>query len=530
MTHPEDGFQDNLPSRVLQIARKNGHEHLLLRESLVVGVSGGADSLALLHILIALRGEQAINLHVAHINHGFRRSEGQEDAEFVRRTAQEWGLPFTTCSFDVPAYAKHHKLSGEDAARRVRYAFLAGVAAQVGGTVTVAHNADDQVETVLLNMLRGTGVSGLAAMDALGLVPILADEPEFAGLSNVALPTAIEVFRPLLSIWREEITRYCEAVGLHPRTDATNQDPKYRRNQIRHELLPHLEQAYSPAIKRHLFNLAEIASAEDRLVEQLADQEWGRVADVSAGTGIVQFVCGEFAQVPEALRRRIVRRAIREVAGTLEGITFEHTCKACEVLAGAQDSPSELHLPHSVVVQRRGDRALVATSKALRALNYLSQQDSLAWPVIKLDMEHTLIPGNALQLREGWVLTSEVTQVGAAAGEPGELLALFDADAIRQYEPLALRTRRPGDYIEPLGMSGRKTLQDLYVDAKIPGKLRARLPVVAPGQQTSEVLWVPGRGGRRSRHALVTANTERVLRLEFRNSESGKGDEASVGD
>ena len=495
----------------------------------MVGVSGGADSLALLHILIALRGEQANNLHVAHLDHGFRGSGGQADAAFVISIAQKWGVPCTTFSFDVPAYAKRHKLSAEDAARRVRYAFLAGVAAQVGGTVTVAHNADDQVETVLLNLLRGTGVSGLAGMHALGLVPISADEPEFASLSNAPLPPEIEVFRPLLSIWREEIARYCEAVGLQPRTDATNQDPKYRRNQIRHALLPHLQQAYSPAIKRHLFNLAEIASSEDDLVEQFADQEWGRVADVSAGKGVVQFVCSEFSQLPEALRRRMVRHAIREVAGTLEGITFEHICTAVEVLAGTQGSPSELHLPHGVVVQRRGEKALIATSKALQATNDLTQQNTSAWPVMEPSVEYALTPGDSLQLDEGWVVTSGITQFGEAIGEPGELLALFDTEAIGQHEPLAIRTRRPGDYIEPLGMSGHKTLQDLYVDAKIPGELRGRLPIVASGQHVSEAIWVPGRGGRRSRHAPLTADTGRVLRLEFRKSESQKGDEASVG-
>jgi tRNA(Ile)-lysidine synthase len=514
---------------VLQVACKNGHEHLLLREPLVVGVSGGADSLALLHILIALRGEQASNLHVAHLDHGFRGNEGQEDAEFVRHTADEWGVPCTTLFFDVPAYAKLHKLSAEDAARRVRYAFLAGVAAQVGGTVMVAHNADDQVETVLLNLLRGTGVSGLAGMHALGLVPIAADEAEFAGLSSVPLPTVIEVFRPLLCIWREEIMRYCEAVGLQPRSDATNQDPKYRRNRIRHELLPHLQQAYSPAIKRHLFNLAEIASSEDSLVEQLADQEWRRVAGLSAGEGVVQFVCSEVAGLPEALQRRIVRRAIREVAGTVEGTTFEHICRAGEVLTCAQGSPSELHLPHGLVVQRRGERSLITTSKALRDLYYLSQQSTSAWPLMEPNMEYALTPGGSLDLEEGWVLTSELTQIGEVTGKPGELIALFDADAIRQYEPLAIRTRRPGDCIEPIGMPGHKTLQDLYVDAKIPGELRGRLPILISGQQSSEALWVPGQGGRRSRHALLTADTERVLRLEFRKSESQKGDEASVG-
>src|SRR5207237_6434784 len=153
--------------------RRAGLERYLLAEPLMVGVSGGADSLALLHILCTLRGADAVRtLHVAHLDHGFRGEESAEDARFVGSIAEEWGLPCTVRRFDVPAYARSHRLSPEEAARRVRYAFLGVLAAQHGAAVAVAHTADDQVETVLMNLLRGSGVSGLAGMRMLSHMPL----------------------------------------------------------------------------------------------------------------------------------------------------------------------------------------------------------------------------------------------------------------------------------------------------------------------------------------------------------------------
>src|SRR5438876_803237 len=287
----------HLSTKALESARRAGLEYYLLAEPLVVGVSGGADSLALLRILYTLRGADAARtLHIAHLDHGFRGEEGAEDARFVGSLAEEWGLPYTVRRFDVPAYARSHKLSPEEAVRRVRYAFLGALAAKHGAAVAVAHTADDQVETVLMNLLRGSGVSGLAGMRMLSHMPLprisskfpvpgskLNNENLEPGTWNWELGTQeFAIFRPLLEVWRHEIEEYCGQIGLQLRMDITNADPTYTRNRIRHELLPSLEREYNPAIKERLLSLSDILAGEDQLIETLAEQEAKRIAHLDA--------------------------------------------------------------------------------------------------------------------------------------------------------------------------------------------------------------------------------------------------------
>ncbi len=556
---------DDLPHRVLSEARRHGLEGLLLRAPLVVGVSGGADSLALIHLLAQLRGADAARtLHIAHLNHGFRGAEGEDDARFVARLAAQWGIPHTVAHFDVPAYAHRHKLSPEDAARQVRYTFLATLARQYSATITVAHTADDQVETVLINLLRGTGVSGLAGMQPLGQLPLppAGQDPELTLLAGPQPARRVEVFRPLLSVWRRDTERYCAQVGLQPRTDITNLDLSYRRNRIRHELLPLLQERYEPAIKEHLYALSQIASAEDRLMEELAEQVWPSTARLDEAGRSVRFDRTAFARLHPALKRRVVRRAIKLLAGTLEGVGFQHIEAACGVIEGEAAGPTATHLPLGLMVRRDdGWATLTGRTTAQGPLADADADEAQWWPLMDKGAVYTLRPPATLPLAHGWALRASVLDDPRQALSPGELTALFDLDALTALaqtgaeasggaqagaereagkEPevetpapsmpvpvLVVRTRRPGDYIRPLGMQGRKSLQDLAVDAKMPGRIRNLIPVItlappegkteseADGGGGGEVLWVPGPGGRRSAHAPVTSRTKRILQLQF---------------
>jgi tRNA(Ile)-lysidine synthase len=560
-TSPAAKPADDLPHRVLSEARRHGLEGLLLRAPLVVGVSGGADSLALIHLLVQLRGADAARtLHIAHLNHGFRGAEGQDDARFVARLAAQWGIPHTVAHFDVPAYAHRHKLSPEDAARQVRYTFLATLARQYSATITVAHTADDQVETVLINILRGTGVSGLAGMQPLGQLPLppAGQDPELTLLAGPQPARRVEVFRPLLSVWRRDTEQYCAQVGLQPRTDITNLDLSYRRNRIRHELLPLLQERYEPAIKEHLYALSQIASAEDRLMEELAEQVWPSTARLVQAGRSVRFDRTAFARLHPALKRRVVRRAIKLLAGTLEGVGFQHIEAACGVIEDEAAGPPATHLPLGLMV-RRDDGWATLTGRV--SAEEPPATDAQVWPLMDRGVEYTIHPPTVLPLAHGWQLRATVVDHPRQALPPGELTALFDLDALtalaqagaeasggmqaraeraagKQPEVetpapappvpvLVVRTRRPGDYIRPLGMQGRKSLQDLAVDAKMPGRIRNLIPVIAlappegktegeaDGGRGGEVLWVPGPGGRRSAHAPVTSHTKRILQLQF---------------
>jgi tRNA(Ile)-lysidine synthase len=500
-----------LPEKMLAEAQRLGHESLLMLANLVVGVSGGADSLALLHALCALRGDEAREtLHVAHLEHGFRGDEGNADAAFVADIATAWGLQYTVRFVNVPSLVQKHHLSHEEAARRARYGFLSTLAREMEATVTVAHTADDQAETVLMSILRGSGLPGIAGMQALANVRVT---PLDDTLDDVVPPSPItaQVFRPLLTTWRTEVEQYCGEQGLKPRSDSTNTEAAYLRNRVRLDLLAYLRDHYSPAIKEHLHTLADIASAEDSLLESYVGEVWRSIATHEIAADRIALEVRRFGALHVAMQRRIARRAIRLLAGTLEGITFANIAEAIRTLAGEPGSTLRLHLPHEVIVERVAGSAIIArrtaSESASRPSDFIDK-----WPVMPVESEMPLSPSDVLALEGGWRVECDTLRPDELSGSPGEFVAHFDQIALHELGALVLRTRRPGDYIQPLGMGGHKSLQDLYVDAKIPRALRDYLPVVALAQG-SEVLWVPGPGGRRSAQAALGPQTTGVLRV-----------------
>jgi tRNA(Ile)-lysidine synthase len=505
----------NLARDLIAAARRHQMDDFLLGVPLVLGVSGGADSLAMLHLLRAIRGDAAPEtLHVAHLNHWFRGKEAREDAEFVRGIADAWGLGSTIDIFDVPNYARRYRLSSEDAARRVRYAFLASVARARGAAVAVAHNADDQIETVLMSILRGAGTGGLAGMQMLSVVPLPPKDETPEAFASSGLASRVPLFRPLLHTWRHQIVAYCQQAGLEPRFDETNWERTYRRNRVRHDLIPLLQLQYSLAIKDHLFNLAEIARAENELVESMVEATWEQVALQARDGGELRLDTPRFAELPEAMRRRIIRRAIYTVANTLQDITFAHVEALVSIMAGEAGSPTAMDLPHGVTVRRGEGWAAIAKRERDEALVGGSEGAVGDWPLASSTASTRIVPGQDISLREGWHFKAELLERGQVEKKPSDLLSLFDFDRLALLGEIALRTRLPGDFTRPLGLDGHKSLQDLMVDAKIPRGLRDTLPIVAL-DGGNEVLWVPGRGGRRSSHALVTDSTTRALQLAF---------------
>lgn len=510
----------SLRERVLKEASCADLTTLLTKTRLVVAVSGGADSLALLHFLCHLRGSDAPStLHAAHLDHGFRGAEGEADAQFVSHIAEQWGLRCTTRHFDVPSYARRHKLSAEEAARRIRYNFLAEVASSEGSDyVAVAHTADDQAETVLMHLLRGSGTHGLAGMKP--LQEMVTEPLEHNDQPLPTPPRTLTIFRPLLAIWREEIEAYCRQEGLQPRQDTTNTQLDYRRNRIRHELIPLLQSQYAPAIKQHLLNLSNITGEEDRLLEELTEQATQQILHFDSEMRVATLRPDKAGAFPKAISRRLARHAIKAVAGTLDGFTFHHIESLSRLIMGESTAPSSLHLPHGLVVSAQRGQIHLAPNGVLPTLIL---REAIAWPAMDTSAEHLLRPGTQIMLADGWTLHSYIESTAATNKKAGDLLALFDMDAIEQLGPLVVRTRRPGDFIKPIGMAGRKSLQDLFVDAKIPREQRERIPVVALSQPAGEILWVPGKGGRRSSHAPIGESTSRVLVLEMRKEDEIEG-------
>jgi len=468
---------------------------------LLVAVSGGADSLCLLHALHTLAPNLGLRLQVAHLDHGLRTAAAG-DAAWVAALCERLGLCCHLGRADVRALAAVEHRSLEDAARCVRYRFLAQVAEQVGAAmVAVGHTADDQAETVLLHLLRGAGLDGLAGMAPTAPWP-LPDDSRGGGLM---------LLRPLLTVTRAQTTAYCAAVGLEPRHDATNDDPAYTRNHLRLEILPRLR-ALNPAVVEALGRTADIVRAESDLVQTLANDAWARLARSEAGC--LRLRRDAFADEPLAVQRRILRRAVAEL-GVLSELSWAHIDAAlrvaCQSTVGARAG-----LPHGLQVRVDYDWLWVEPSGA--------GIDAGAWPTMATPVRLP-IPG-AVALDAAWRLVATVMPRSALPADwalcAQPLRAYVDAQRLG---PQAwVRPRLPGDRVQPLGMAGRQKVSDLMVNARVPAAQRAALPLVTVGD---EIAWVVG--VRSSQRFAVTADTAEVAIIEAVRPQSDVANEGQDG-
>ncbi len=486
------------PASLLAHIRRTVERYDLLRpgDRVVVGVSGGPDSLCLLHLLVQLQEPYRLALHVAHLNHRLRGAEAEADAAFVARLAADWGLPCTVEEVDVAAHAQARRLSIEEAARQVRYTFLARVAHRIGTTtIAVGHNADDQTETVLMHFLRGSGLAGLRGM--------LPKTPLGEMRLGAPLPAPdLVLIRPLLEVPRAAIEAYCAAHGLEPRFDRSNLDTTYFRNRLRHELLPLLEQ-YNPRIREVLRRTASVIAADYQVLEAVREAAWRRVVRQETEEA-VQFDRAGWQALPLALQRATLRQAIHRLRRALRNIDFVHIENAIAVALQGEVG-AQATLPQGLMLTVEPETLLVADA------DYRPPPPD--WPMLRREEPLPVaLPGETPLPESDWLLEATWLEAWdeAVFHNPDRWTAHVAGEAITG--PLFLRRRRPGDRFCPLGMEGhRVALADFLTNAKVPRRWRDLLPLLVVGEQ---ILWVAG--WRLDERARVTPTTRRVLRLRFR--------------
>lgn len=436
----------------------------------MVGVSGGADSLALL----ALLHEAGQALVVAHFNHQLR-PEAAEDAAHVQAVAARLNLPFVSDSADVAGFAAQNGLSVEEAARKLRYRFLFRVARERGAAaVAVAHTVDDQAETVLMHFIRGAGLSGLKGM--LGQT-VLA---EFDG--------HIPLLRPILHLTRAETEAICRARGLEFRLDASNADTTYFRNRLRHELIPVLE-GYNPQVQAALARTATALQGDYELLNDLLEQAWQACVKESAA-GFISFDHEALRNQPEALRRNLLRRAALSLRPGLRDVDFHALARAASLQDG--DFTGGLYF------LREGNLFHVAA--------YEADLPRGKYPLVLTGME--VVWGEWQALPDGWQLICE--PVSAAEYDPlDDWTAWLDVDALPG--TMTLRPARAGDRFFPLGLEGKSVkLSDLFTNLKIPKRMRGTWPVLVV---ENEIAWVCGL--RRGETAAIGPTTTKILRVRL---------------
>ncbi len=432
-------------------------------QTLLVGVSGGPDSLCLLHAL--QRSGYAVI--AAYYNHHLR-PEAADEARFVENMATQMGIHYVGGEGEVAEEARRSGQSIEATAREMRYRFLFDSAREFGAdAVVVAHNANDQVETVLMHLLRGSGLDGLRGM-------------QFRSLTT--WDEHIPLVRPLLRCWRNEIEAYCEEAGLHPLLDASNLEPTYLRNRVRLTLLPELEQL-TPGAAQRIWGFTRLAAEELQFVDELEQRAWMNCV-METGDEFVSFDLTRLRGEDVTLQRRLLRRAAQTLRPAGEGIDRETVWRAVDFLR-SPGRRRQLELAQKMVLRIDQGTLLMAASEYRGHLE--------RYPCLKDDTLLADIPAAYLKLGDGWSISIE--QCGNPTPDEFKLersgLQLetwLDADAVTG--KLSLRRPRPGDRYQPLGLAGgSQKLSDFWINHHVPAEVRGTWPLVLCG---SEIAWVPG--------------------------------------
>ncbi len=454
-----------------RVKRTIDRHHLLEKEDrLIVGVSGGVDSMVLLYLLNRLREPFALDLVVAHVNHGLRPEESQKEAELVRKESERLGLPFEYGQVDVKTFQKARGFSPQDAARRLRFRFFDELMnKRQAGKVALGQNADDQVETVLLRLMRGSGL---------------------AGLKGILTFRDGRVIRPLLSVWRKEIESYAAEHHIPYLVDSSNLKKEYLRNRIRLELIPLIERGYQSNFKGALLKTSIILQEENEYLDQSAEEAYGRVIRLEDGR--LSFNCSDFRSLHKAIRWRVVRKLLKRMIPESVADTSRWPDPLTLSQKLSRDGSFYIEFPPGFFIEKRYDT--VCLGKGRQA------------PVPPFEVT-LVVPGPVfLQAVGKKVVSEEVSRVDGLKETPPNTALL---DYHRLQFPLKIRNVRPGDRFRPLGVKGTQKLKEFFIDHKVPAFERARIPLLISGES---IAWVAGY--RIDERFKITDRTERVLKVE----------------
>lgn len=443
-----------LYQQVLQLIRQ--YHMLETGESVLVGVSGGVDSVVLLSVLYHLRGSLGIKLHVVHLNHQFRGEEAARDALFVRHLAQQLSLPYTIESQNVPAFIRQQHLSPQDAARQVRYKFFNDVAERIDAhKIATAHHANDQAETLLMGLIRGVSIHGLG-----GIQPVFEER----------------IIRPLLTTSRDQIEAFARTEGIEYVTDSSNSTRKYVRNTIRLDLLPFLQQRFTPTIIKRLTTYAQIFQEDAFFIDKIATERYIQICQEEEN--VIKINLTRFVQEDTTIQREVIYKAFEKITGSRHELETVHVRAVMELLI-RKNTGKRLCLPKRVVARRAYTWGYLQRESA--------QIPQRSVPAVVLTIPARMKFGDMIIETDIFNTDTPELYIRQQKAVPDELCAYFDYTAL--VLPINVRFRSVGDYFRPLGMSGKKSLKKIFIDRKVPRNKRNIIPIFADKQG---IIWVVG--------------------------------------
>ncbi len=475
-----------IEKKILRTVRETISAHKMFDQgdSVLVAVSGGPDSIALVHLIYRLAAEFSLRPAIAHLNHCLRGSDSDRDAQFVTETARQLNLPIYAQSEDVRSFQKRRRLSLEEAARMVRYRFYNTVAEEYGfNKIALGHHSDDNAELVLMNLMRGSG---------------------HLGLSGIAPVRGGKIVRPLIRLRRSEIVDYLDEKKLPYITDASNTDPAFIRNKIRHQLMPVLQTDYNPKIIEALNRLGEIIQAEEKWIAATLEPVFEQCVAFRTDDKINLSV-PVFNQLAKAVKRRIVRRSILSIKKDLRRITLEHVDAILRLIEKGRN-PGRLNLPDGIVVSRNN-----AELSFQKFENDLNSKDSELLQNSAWHYQHALSPPATLYIKEAdaSIVIREIDiEELPNFKNIDPTVAFFDLDRLTL--PLAVRNHRPGDRFSPLGLKGTQKVKKYFANLKIPAVKRQKCPLLL---SKGRIVWIAGH--RIDNAVKVTPQTRRVLKAQL---------------
>lgn len=462
-------------TRVLKTIEKNGI--IKKGDSIVVGVSGGHDSVCLLHILSSLKEDLNLKLVVVHINHMLRGSESNRDEEFVKKLCKGLNIEFKSIHVDINKVSKEKGISLEEAGREERYKNFGMVADSVGADkIAVAHNKNDQAETVLMNIIRGTGLDGLKGMDYI----------------------RGRVVRPLLGTERSEIDAYILEKKLDTVTDSSNLESIYARNKIRLGVIPNIDKLFDSNLVKSIDRMNRLLKDDIDFIDSKAKKSYFN-AVLKKENEEVELLLGKLKSMHIALKRRVIRKAIQEVRGNVKGIESVHIESVLDMINVGRVG-SRVDLP-GIKIGR--------TYESIRFYKNQIQPESFDFEVFINIPGHTEI-GDGKHLVEAKVI-SDYTVSDYKLIKANSLIQVFDYDKL--CEGINIRKRKEGDFFKPINSNGTKKLKEYFIDNKIPREIRDNIPLVA---NEREIIWIIGY--KISDKFKVTENTKRVLKLSYKSN------------
>lgn len=438
-------------------------------DGIVVGLSGGPDSICLLSLLNEIKDYMNINIIAAHVNHMLRGVEADADEEYARKMCEKMNIKFVSKKVDIKSYAKINKMSSESAGREARYDFFNCVLKKYNmNKIATAHNANDQAETVIMRMMRGTGLEGLGGI--------------LAKRDNIYI-------RPILFLRRDEIEAYCKKNMLNPRIDKTNLERIYSRNKIRLDILPYMKQNFNEDVIEAINRMALLLQEDNKYIEKKALDEYYNVVKEQKDKIII---FKEAFKLDKPILTRILRRAVSYISGNKYDLEMKHIFEIINLQN--MDTGKQLDIPGNMYVSNVYKDIYIQ-----KKCNNKTNESN----IVKIYKDE--ISGKKLKYGE-YSIDFEVICDKNINYQKNHLIKYFDYNIIE--DSITIRTRKNGDKICPLGMHGSKKLKDIFIDMKVPKEMRDNIPII---QFDNDIAWIVSL--KLSDKFKITSNTERILKI-----------------